>query len=108
MCERNYSRPGYYFITIKCDHRDPGFGQITHEEMHLNPYGIIAAHCWKTLPDHFPDCAIDEYIVMPDHFHGIIKLKNDTGMGNNVGEQACLFPTFGPSLPTYPRHHRRL
>jgi putative transposase len=39
---------------------------------------ILVDQCWKTLPDHFPDCAIDDYIVMPDHFHGIIELKNDT------------------------------
>ena len=93
--EGNYSRPGYYFITIVCDHRDPGFGEIVHGEIHLNRFGIIADHCWKTLPEHFPDCAIDAYIVMPDHFHGIIELKNDVNMGNNVGNRhACSLQSF--------------
>jgi putative transposase len=56
---RDYSRPGFYFITIVCDHRDPGFGIITHGKMNLNRYGIITDQCWKTLPEHFPDCAIE-------------------------------------------------
>ena len=84
--ERDYSRPGYYFITIKCDHRDPGFGQITHGEMNLNYFGTIADQCWKTLPDHFPDCALDEFIIMPDHVHGIIELKNETGVSGDANE----------------------
>ena len=82
MPERNYSRPGYYFIAIKCGHRDPGFGKIAHGEMILNHYGMIAGRCWRNIPGHFPDCAIDEFVVMPDHFHGIIELKKTARVGN--------------------------
>jgi len=36
----------------------------------------------KNIPGHFPDCAIDEFFVMPDHFHGIIELKKTARAGN--------------------------
>lgn len=40
--------------------------------MHLNEYGKIADECWCSIPEHFPNVELDEFIVMPDHVHGII------------------------------------
>ena len=46
-------------------------------------------HCLKTLPEHSPDCALDEFIIMPDHVHGIIELKNETGETGVGNRHAC-------------------
>ena len=40
--------------------------------MSLNEYGQIAHNCWKEIPKHFSNVDIDEFIVMPNHVHGII------------------------------------
>ena len=68
----DYSRAGDYFITICKQNRFEYFGEIQNEEMKLSRIGIIANQCWLELPNHFPNVKLDEYIVMPNHIHGII------------------------------------
>jgi putative transposase len=83
--EYNYSSPGYYFITICVDDRFINrnmFGEIRNKIMVLNDKGIIAKKCWFDIPNHFKNITIDEFIIMPDHVHGIIKINL---MESNVG-----------------------
>ena len=49
----------------------------SRQEMILNNAGKIADRCWLEIPEHFPDAVLHEYIVMPNHVHGIIELKWD-------------------------------
>ncbi|MDA0867381.1 MAG: transposase, partial [Cyanobacteria bacterium] len=49
-------------------------GHITAGVMHLNDAGQIAHQCWLAIPDHFPNIALDEFIIMPNHVHGIIHI----------------------------------
>jgi REP element-mobilizing transposase RayT len=44
--------------------------------MILNKYGHIANHFWNEIPQHYPNVFIDEFIVMPNHIHGIIIIAN--------------------------------
>ena len=76
----NYSKPRSYFVTIKLD-CDLKFGNIINKKVQLNELGIIANNCWSDIPIHFEDCVLDEYVIMPDHIHGIIKIisLNDVG-----------------------------
>ncbi len=55
--------------------------------MVLNHAGHVAKKCWQAIPDHFPHATIDEFIIMPNHVHGIIFLNNNGGanVGANVG-----------------------
>jgi len=80
----DYSNPGYYFITMCVHNRENIFGSITDNELILNKYGTIAKNCWFELPEHFPFCEIDEFVVMLDHVHGIIKIVGDI---NIVGDR---------------------
>ena len=67
---RDYSGPGIYFITIcAVSHL---FGRVRNGGMILSQYGEIARDCWANLPNHFSHVRIDEFVVMPDHFHGIL------------------------------------
>ena len=75
----DYSRPGAYYITIITKHRKQYFGEVVNGEMILNQFGKIANDNWKEIPDHFPYVILDEYIIMPDHMHGIIFLDDYLG-----------------------------
>jgi putative transposase len=53
------------------------FGEITNDKMILNEYGKTANSCWIEILKHFPDIELDEYVIMPNHIHGIILISND-------------------------------
>ena len=40
--------------------------------MRLNDAGLAVAECWQAIPDHFPHAELDEFVVMPNHLHGVI------------------------------------
>ena len=68
----DYSQPGLYFVTICCDQRQNLFGEIVDGVMYLNQFGGIARDEWLKSSIIRPDIELDEYIVMPNHFHGIV------------------------------------
>ncbi len=70
----DYSQAGLYFITICCENRAYLFGEIIDGEMTCNDAGIIANQCWLDIPNHFPNVVLHEYVVMPNHIHGIIEI----------------------------------
>ena len=80
-----YSLPGYYFITLCTHDRRDLFGEIYDNEMHLNAYGRII---WNELSP-------DEFIVTPNHIHGIVKIITETTVGPN-GCSAALHPYIRP------------
>ena len=73
----DYSQPGAYFITICAHQRAYLFGHITESEMQLYQAGRIAAACWREIPVHFPTVALDQWIMMPNHLHGILIISFD-------------------------------
>jgi len=70
----DYSKEGLYFITICTFERQWLFGHIDEKRMILNNIGQFARQCWQEIPVHFPDVILHQFIVMPDHVHGIIEL----------------------------------
>ena len=70
----DYSSEGIYFITICCRDRQSFFGKIKDNEMILSEIGSIASQYWLEIPDHFPHIKLDEFVVMPNHIHGILIL----------------------------------
>jgi REP element-mobilizing transposase RayT len=72
----DYSQAGDYFVTICVHDRMCLFGEIINGEMRLNDAGKIVKQCWDEIPAHFPHVVLDEYVVMPNHVHGIIILVN--------------------------------
>ncbi len=73
----NYSQAGAYFVTLCTWERKCIFGRIVEGVMQLNPLGIIVQDCWNDLRHHFPDVEFEVFVVMPNHFHGIIVIKTD-------------------------------
>jgi REP element-mobilizing transposase RayT len=89
----DYSQAGLYFVTICVQNRECVFGKIADNEMILNDVGRVAQQCWLEIPQHFPHAILHEYVVMPNHIHGIVELvgakkfspetsANDTGAKN--------------------------
>lgn len=71
----DYSSGGYYFITINVLNQDPCFGKIKNGIVGLSEIGSIAYQYWEDIPKHFPEVVLDEFIIMPEHMHGIIYIK---------------------------------
>lgn len=75
----DYTAPGWYFITICTDKRVPWFGNIHRGIMCVNNTGSIIAHEWQRTQFIRSNVQLDAWIIMPDHFHGIIRIiDNDT------------------------------
>jgi len=72
----DYSGAGAYFITICTHERESVFGNLVDGVMRLNYWGLIVRECWEHLPNHFSQVALDEFVVMPNHVHGIIILNH--------------------------------
>jgi len=73
----NYSRDGWYFVTICAKNREHFFGKIVNGEMRLSKIGKTAEKFWQEITAHFPDVKLDEFIIMPNHIHGIIIIENN-------------------------------
>ena len=72
--EFDYSQPGEYFVTICAKNHKCIFGSIVNGQMDLNERGNVVKECWEKIPEHFPNVVLDEYIIMPNHIHGILVL----------------------------------
>ncbi|MCI0596714.1 MAG: hypothetical protein L0Z48_09285, partial [candidate division Zixibacteria bacterium] len=70
--EYDYAQAGAYFVTICTQGREGLFGGIKNGGMELNPAGQMVQTVWEELPRRFPDIELDEFIIMPNHVHGII------------------------------------
>lgn len=83
----DYSKPGAYFVTVCAQNRTCMFGAIENGNLALNDAGRMAQRVWQELPAHYHGVEIDQFIVMPNHFHGIIVL---------VGAGPCACPDVDP------------
>ena len=72
----DYSWPGYYFVTICVKGHECVFGEIIDGKMQLNELGKIAQRFLVEIPNHFKDIELSEFVVMPNHVHVIVVLKN--------------------------------
>jgi putative transposase len=81
----DYSAAGMYFITLCTYQRECRFGEIVDGVMRLNPLGQIVQTHWMRLPKHHPNLRLDAFIVMPNHFHGILVLTSNQPPHSPVG-----------------------
>jgi hypothetical protein len=79
----NYGRDAAYFITICTKDRAHFFGEVVDGKMVLSPVGIIADVLWHEIKNHAKNMTLGQFVVMPNHIHGILILD---GNGGNVGE----------------------
>ena len=72
----DYASAGWYFVTICCKDRTHLFGEIRDGEMVLNEAGKIAEECWMQTESVRKNCRIHDFIIMPNHIHGIIEITS--------------------------------
>ena len=82
----DYSKGGAYFVTLRTHNRAYLFGKIKKGKMILNDPGNMISTWWHKLPEKFENVQLDAFIVMPDHFHGIIIIVPV------VGADPCVCP----------------
>jgi len=85
----DYSQDGAYFITVCTHNRVPLFGEIVDGVMVLNTASQIVEKCWCAIPEHFPQVTLDEFVVMPNHVHGIITV----GANNHLPQHYLPLPS---------------
>jgi REP element-mobilizing transposase RayT len=81
----DYSQPNAYFVTICTYQKKCLFGEVVGGDMRLNEIGKIVEKEWNNLPERFKSIELDESIIMPNHFHGIIWIVDDPNF--RVGAQ---------------------
>lgn len=77
----DYSRAGAYFITVCTHGRELLFGDVIDSEIELNELGRIAAQEWLKSARLRAEIALDAWVVMPNHVHGIVMITDDHGGG---------------------------
>lgn len=85
----DYATTGAYFVTICTHERQCLFGDIVGGVMGLNDAGRVVRECWAAIPGHFGQCVLDEFVIMPNHFHGIIQI---VGAGSPRPGLGCQHP----------------
>ena len=83
----DYSTPADYFITICTKNREHYFGEIAGGVMQLSNTGVIAYVLWWEIKNHAKNVELGEFVVMPNHIHGIITI---TGQPVGTGHALSL------------------
>jgi putative transposase len=119
LADWDYSSNGFYFVTICTKNKEAYFGTIQNTShpgnetqnvasLQATDIGMIACQYWSEIPAHFPFVELDEFIIMPDHMHGILlfnKPEQTTWQPNKAGPQsrnlASVIRGFKAGVKTY-------
>src|SRR6478735_6448695 len=88
----NYAMAGAYFVTICVQDRICLLGDVAAGAMVLSPAGQLVQETWQDLPRHYPHIALDEFVVMPNHVHGLLIVES--GGGPPLTETVRAFKSF--------------
>jgi len=77
----DYSREGLYFITICTFNHKCLFGYIDNDEMILNEFGKITCHEWLQTGEIRKNVVLQEFVIMPNHMHGILEINDSIRRG---------------------------
>lgn len=105
--EYDYSQPGAYYVTITTLRMRELFGEISAGVVRLSPLGRIVEREWLRLPNRFIGLELDEYVIMPNHIHGILVLigNEDIQVVGRPKVERFGNPVAG-SLPTIVRSYK--
>lgn len=98
----DYGWNGAYFITICTANRKHYFGEIIDGTVHLSQVGVIADILWHEIPNHASFVKLGDFVVMPNHIHGILildKPDNDLGITKQTAETMHASSLHVSSLP---------
>ena len=102
--EYNYSQAGMYFITIRTYKWGKIFGKILNGKMYLNEFGSTVKFEWLKTSKMRVNIDIDEFVIMPDHFHGIIIINewyNKNIQHNEAMQYSKYYNTMGNQIEQF-------
>jgi putative transposase len=85
----DYSQPEAYFVAVCTAGHRCSFGEIDNGMMRLGSIGACVQRCWNNIPSHFPNVALDAFVIMPNHIHGIL-VFGEAGAGHARPLQAVV------------------
>ena len=97
----DYSRSGAYFVTICTQNRKCLLGQIEDGRLLLSASGEIVRSVWMELPTRFSAVTLDEYVIMPNHIHGILLVGAQFIASNSEDSIANHTCTLGEIIRAY-------
>jgi REP element-mobilizing transposase RayT len=82
----DYASTGHYFITICTWSRRPLCGELINDQVEFSDFGKICCRRWTELPNRLDCIELGPFVMMPDHFHAIVGLPQDSTLtlGNIV------------------------
>lgn len=83
----DYGNDAAYFVTICTQNREHYFGEIDNGIMQLSEIGKMTNKYWLEISNHFPFVQMDEFVIMPDHVHGIIIINKPVQMQYFASQQ---------------------
>ena len=92
----DYTQNGFYFITICVQNKACLLGKIIDQKMVLNDAGVMINNIWQEIPKYYEGFEIHEFIVMPNHIHGIIEISSYGKTGEPEGGHGS--PPYGNYL----------
>jgi REP element-mobilizing transposase RayT len=108
LADYDYSKEGAYFITVCTKNRIQFFSRIKNGKTILSKAGIVIVNLWPALIDKFDGVGLDEYVIMPNHFHGIIHIRrgliNQTPTADQSGSNWTLMKNPRLTLGKIVRH----
>ena len=75
----DYAFPGVYFVTICSAGKRPVFASTSGESIVLSLAGEIVRSEWIALPERFARLVLDEFVIMPNHLHGVLAFVGHAG-----------------------------
>ncbi len=81
----DYTRSGAYYVTVCTHDRLSLFGDVVNDVMMPDAMGNIVQRCWDAIPEHMPMVVCDEFVVMPNHVHGIVVITDVAGSSGDNG-----------------------
>ncbi|MFS0513654.1 transposase [Nostoc sp. UIC 10607] len=91
----SYASNAGYFVTICTDDKKCFFGEVVQGEMQRSPIGEIAHKLWCEIPNHFSNCQMYSFCVMPNHIHGILvinQIREEDVMNPRTQEEDAMNP----------------
>ena len=110
LAGHDYAQPGAYFVTLCAVDRQCIFGDIVDTSMRLNDAGELVARIWRGLPTHLKYLTLDELVLMPNHFHGVLVFEpgNQHALPNVI-RSFKVFTTRAVGRPIWQRsYHDRI
>ena len=83
----DYSLPGVYFLTFCVKNHRLLFGTVTDGAVHLSAAGKMVKDTWEGMTRHYRYVALDDFVVMPNHFHGLLVINGDPGLQPTIPEK---------------------